>query len=125
MAAVKSFRSALLPAILKARPSIAITPGPGPRRTFSSLSNYGLRVLPKNDDSALLGSTSNWVASSLIRGVSSSVWRCGDVREPPLPQYTPREGEELEVKRARLLYQSRYGDNDITEGLFYNTTWLK
>ena len=27
--------------------------------------------------------------------------------EPPLPEYVPRQREKTEVKRARLLYQSR------------------
>ena len=30
-----------------------------------------------------------------------------DVVEPPLPPYKERQGESLQVRKARLLYQSR------------------
>ena len=41
----------------------------------------------------------------------------GEVTEPPLPPYVPRKGEEVEVKRARLLYQSRYVVESVESAL--------
>ena len=45
--------------------------------------------------------------SSVTRGYSSNATGT-DIKERLSPEYKPRVGEEVEVKRARLLYQSRY-----------------
>ena len=59
---------------------------------FSSPVNSKIKVLP----------------SSPLFARDLSAETAGEVTEPPLPPYVPRKGEEVEVKRARLLYQSRY-----------------
>ena len=83
--------------------------GPLPIRTLYQLQLRRPR-LTSIADSALLTSEKLLIPTSLIaiRGISTSVRRDSDVTEPPLPKYVPRKGESVEVKRARLLYQSRY-----------------
>ncbi len=58
------------------------------------------------------------------RELSSSVRGDGEVSEPPLPSYVPREGESVEVKRARLLYQSRYETFCVHTHIVYICTFV-
>ena len=90
-----SVRRLLTSRVIARRPSQATSLRP--RRELTCLYSAKQATIAKTADSAVFH-------QALL---SSSVKISNDISEPPLPEYVPRRGEEVEVKRARLLYQSR------------------
>ncbi len=95
------YRSSSLQAA-KPRSMDTLLPGSTPKKDIVDFSS----TIATNLSSIFAKSLSSFAAAGV--GTEGSSEGDSDDIEPRIPPYEPRPGEPAEVKRARLLYQSRY-----------------